>query len=120
MTSHPIEDTKIGDAIEAEAKRLEALDIAFEVIGQERLSQWLKDQPRIVDDFFSRAWVEEFCGQCSPGVPGQYQPEWMEQPGEGVAGDRGCTAGSSSPGAGCRRGDGLTPWRNSAIWYAMK
>jgi energy-coupling factor transporter ATP-binding protein EcfA2 len=62
MTSHPIEDTKIGDAIEAAAKRLEALDITFEVIGQERLSEWLKDQPRLVDDFFSRAWVEEFCG----------------------------------------------------------
>jgi hypothetical protein len=62
MTSHPIEDTKIGDAIEAAAKRLEALDITFEVIGQERFSEWLKDQPRIVDDFFSRAWVEEFCG----------------------------------------------------------
>jgi hypothetical protein len=62
LTSHPIEDTKIGDAIEAEAKRLEASGIAFEVIGQERLSEWLKDHPRIVDDFFSRAWVEQFCG----------------------------------------------------------
>jgi len=62
MTSHPIEDTKIGDAIEAAAKRLEALEITFEVIGQERLSEWLKDHPRIVDDFFSRAWVEVFCG----------------------------------------------------------
>jgi energy-coupling factor transporter ATP-binding protein EcfA2 len=62
LTSHPIEDTKIGDAIEAAAKRLEASDITFEVIGQERLSEWLKDHPRIVDDFFSRAWVEEFCG----------------------------------------------------------
>src|SRR5271166_3508622 len=62
VTSHPIEDTKVGDAIETTAKRLEALDITFEVIGQERLSEWLKDHPRIVDDFFSRAWVEEFCG----------------------------------------------------------
>jgi hypothetical protein len=62
MTSHQIEDTKIADAIETEARRLETLDITFEIWGQERFSSWLKDQPAIVDDFFSRAWVEEFCG----------------------------------------------------------
>jgi energy-coupling factor transporter ATP-binding protein EcfA2 len=62
LTSHPVEDTKFGDAIEAAAKRLEVSGISFEVIGQERLSEWLKDHPRIVDDFFSRAWVEGFCG----------------------------------------------------------
>jgi hypothetical protein len=61
MTSHPTEDTEIAEAIEVEAKRLEALETTFEVLGQERISTWLKDQPRIVDDFFSRGWVEEFC-----------------------------------------------------------
>jgi hypothetical protein len=48
MTSHPIEDTKIADAIETEAARLEALGITFEVWGQERFSTWLKtNQPSL-------------------------------------------------------------------------
>jgi hypothetical protein len=62
MTSHLIEETQIADAIEMQAQRLDALGIEFEVIGRERLSEALKDHPRIVDDFFSRSWVEAFCG----------------------------------------------------------
>jgi len=62
MTSRLIEDTKIAEAIEAAAKRLEAQEIAFEVLGAVQISTWLKDQPRLVDDFFSRQWVEAFCG----------------------------------------------------------
>jgi energy-coupling factor transporter ATP-binding protein EcfA2 len=62
MTSHQIEDAKIAEAVEATAKRLEAQDIGFEVLGAAQISTWLKDQPRLVDDFFSRPWVEAFCG----------------------------------------------------------
>jgi hypothetical protein len=62
MTSHPIEDTKIADAIVAAQTQLNNHDVEFEVLGKEQISAWLKDQPRIVDDFFSRAWVEAFCG----------------------------------------------------------
>jgi len=62
MTSHPIEDTKIADAVVAAQTMLSKHDVAFEVLGQEQISTWLKDQPRIVDDFFSRGWVEAFCG----------------------------------------------------------
>jgi len=62
MTSHPIEDTKIADAVVAAQTRLDEHRIDFELLGQEQISTWLKDQPRIVDDFFSRGWVEAFCG----------------------------------------------------------
>ena len=62
MTSHEIEDTKIAEAIEAAGMRLEKEGIEFEVLGALQISSWLKDQPRIVDDFFSRAAVQAFCG----------------------------------------------------------
>src|SRR5207302_6687167 len=62
MTSHPIEDANTVEAIEVAAKELEAQDINFEVLGALQISTWLKDQPHIVDDFFSRPWVEAFCG----------------------------------------------------------
>jgi hypothetical protein len=62
MTSHEIEDTKIAEAIEAAGTRLEKEGIEFEVLGALQISLWLKDEPRVVDDFFSRAVVEAFCG----------------------------------------------------------
>ncbi len=61
-TSHSTESTGVAEAIEAAAQRLEAMDIRFDVLGAEQLSLWLKEQPTIVDDFFSRAWVQAFCG----------------------------------------------------------
>ena len=62
MTSHQIEDAKIAEAVESEGKRLEDQNISFEVLGAAQISLWLKDQPGLVDDFFSRPWVEAFCG----------------------------------------------------------
>jgi hypothetical protein len=62
MTSYPIEDAKLAEAIESAGKKLEDQKIVFEVLGEAQLSEWLKDKPRIVDDFFSRPWVEPFCG----------------------------------------------------------
>lgn len=62
MTSHPIEDAKIAEAIEAAAEILEARQITFEVLGETQISDWLKGKPRIVDEFFSRPWIEPFCG----------------------------------------------------------
>ncbi len=62
MTSYRIEDAKIADAVVAAQTKLSEASIEFEVLGQEQISAWLKDQPRIVDDFFSRGWVEAFCG----------------------------------------------------------
>ena len=62
MTSHGIEDANISQSIEAAGKRLEAVGIEFEVLGASQISIWLKDHPSLVDDFFSRPWVEAFCG----------------------------------------------------------
>jgi hypothetical protein len=62
MTSHGIEDAKISESIEAAGKRLETVEIDFEVLGALQISIWLKDKPSLVDDFFSRPWVEAFCG----------------------------------------------------------
>jgi hypothetical protein len=62
MTSHEIEDKKIADAIEVAARCLDEKGIDFEVLGALQISLWLKDKPRVVDDFFSRAVVEAFCG----------------------------------------------------------
>lgn len=62
-TSHPSEDTRIADAIEDAATRLDSLGIKFDLLGPERLSEWLKDQPSIVDDFFHRVWVKVFCDE---------------------------------------------------------
>jgi hypothetical protein len=62
MTSHPIEDAKIAEAIESAGKTLEDQNITFEVLGAAQISDWLKDKPRLVDDFFSRPWVVPFCG----------------------------------------------------------
>lgn len=71
MTSHEIEDTKIAEAIEAAGTRLEKDGIEFEVMGALQISLWLKDEPRIVDDFFSRAVVEAFCGADAIATLGQ-------------------------------------------------
>ena len=71
MTSHEIEGTRIAEAIEAAGTRLERDGIAFEVLGALQISFWLKDEPRIVDDFFSRAVVEAFCGADAIAKLGQ-------------------------------------------------
>jgi NACHT domain len=62
MTSHEIEDTKIAEAIEESGTRLEKDGIDFEVLGALQISSWLKNEPRTVDDFFSRPVLEAFCG----------------------------------------------------------
>lgn len=41
LTSHPIEDMKVVEAIEVAAKLLEARNINFEVLGVEQISAWL-------------------------------------------------------------------------------
>jgi hypothetical protein len=64
MTAHPIEEKSIADAIVLGQERLNKLDVEFEVLGQDQISVWLKDQPKTVDDFFSRVWVQPF---CNPG-----------------------------------------------------
>lgn len=61
-TSFDLQDTKLDTAIRAQTDRLAELKITFVPWGLQEVSDLLKDQPRIVDDFFGRPWVERFCG----------------------------------------------------------
>ena len=61
-TSASTRSTKLVDEIEALADRLSRQAIEFSVWDQEEISRRLKDLPEIVDDFFGRQWVKEFCG----------------------------------------------------------
>ncbi|MDX8036937.1 NACHT domain-containing protein [Lentzea sp. BCCO 10_0856] len=61
-TSFDLQDTKLDDAIREQTERLAKLKITFVPWGVQEVSILLKDQPRIVDDFFGRPWVERFCG----------------------------------------------------------
>jgi hypothetical protein len=61
-TSFDLQDTKLDTAVRAQTERLAKLKIDFVPWGVQEVSTLLKQQPRIVDDFFGRAWVERFCG----------------------------------------------------------
>lgn len=60
-TSANLEDTKLLDEIEIQAQRLNKHGIKFIPLGRESLSEKLKFEPEIVDDFFGRLWAETFC-----------------------------------------------------------
>ncbi|MEH2567133.1 NACHT domain-containing protein [Bradyrhizobium sp. AZCC 2289] len=49
------------DAIEAARDKLRARNIDFEALDASHLTQQLKDEPIVVDDFFKRQWVEAIC-----------------------------------------------------------
>lgn len=55
-------DTKFQDEAEAQTLRLKELGIDLRVVGSDELSDELRSQPTLVDDFFGRAWVEAFLG----------------------------------------------------------
>jgi hypothetical protein len=61
-TSFDLQDNKFDAAIRDQTERLAILGITFVPWGLQEVSTLLKDQPRIVDDFFGRPWVERFCG----------------------------------------------------------
>ena len=62
--------TQLADEIKTQTERLHRVGIDFEVWDAELLSPRLKHQPLLVDDFFGRAWVEEFCGHDAAEVLG--------------------------------------------------
>jgi len=62
-TSFDLQDTKLDSAVRDQTERLAKLGITFVPWGVQEISALLKDQPRIVDDFFGRPWVERFCGR---------------------------------------------------------
>lgn len=62
-TSMSLRDTKLDDAVRTARERLAREGIEFVPWGAEELSGLLRDQPRLVDDFFGRVWATEFCGE---------------------------------------------------------
>lgn len=57
-----LQDTKIQDEIEHQARELRAIGIELLALDGDGLSQRLKEYPEIVDDFFGREWVAAYCG----------------------------------------------------------
>ena len=56
----------VVEAIETARAELASKNVAFEAIDGPKLTERLKSQPDLVDDFFGREWVEPICG-----------PEWL-------------------------------------------
>lgn len=54
--------TELTEEIEKQRTRCETVNVKFEPLDQDRLSQMLKDYPDLVDDFFGSAWVSAFNG----------------------------------------------------------
>jgi len=61
-TTHSLKPTQLADEINEQAGRLEELKITFVPWGLEEISEELRQQPDLVDDFFGRHWVGVFCG----------------------------------------------------------
>jgi hypothetical protein len=61
-TSFDLTDTRLDAALRESADRLAEVEIRFVPWGVVEVSELLRSLPRLVDDFFGRAWVEHFCG----------------------------------------------------------
>lgn len=62
-TSALTEEKSLADEIEKQAARLRQHGVELLPQGATQLSERLKDHPDLVDDFFGRPWVREFCGE---------------------------------------------------------
>lgn len=63
--------TSVTDEMERLTGELAEKGIEYELWDQEELSARLRDEPRLVDDFFGRTWVERFCGPDAANVLGE-------------------------------------------------
>ncbi len=62
-TSSSLRDTKLDVAVRSARETLAETGVEFEPWGAEEIASRLRDHPQLVDDFFGRAWVVEFCGE---------------------------------------------------------
>lgn len=62
-TSSSLRDNKLDAAVRSAHDILAERGIEFEPWGAEEVGTRLRDHPRLVDDFFGRAWVVAFCGE---------------------------------------------------------
>ncbi|MGY4399277.1 NACHT domain-containing protein [Bradyrhizobium sp. USDA 3315] len=56
------DDPNAVDALEEARTALKAKNITFEPLGCTELTERLRGEPEIIDDFFSRPWVDAVCG----------------------------------------------------------
>lgn len=61
-TSGTATSTSVVNEIERLAPILSQNAIEFEVWDKEKISRILKENPRVVDEYFGRQWVAKFCG----------------------------------------------------------
>lgn len=64
-TSADLTDSRLDIALRESADRLGKVGIQFVPWGALEVSELLRPIPRLVDDFFGRAWVEHFCGSAA-------------------------------------------------------
>lgn len=66
-----LRSTAMQKEIEKQADRLKKQKILFEALDGETLSERLRAHPRLIDDFFGRAWVEAFLGDEAAAALGK-------------------------------------------------
>ena len=64
-TSSSAVSTDLSGTIETITAKLVQVSVEFVVWDQESISSRLKEHPKLVDDFFGRAWVRQFCGDAA-------------------------------------------------------
>src|SRR5215213_10311632 len=62
-TQERLSSTDRSDMLEVQATRLRVKSVTLLPWDSYSLSEKLKGQPKIVDDFFGREWVKAFCGE---------------------------------------------------------
>ncbi len=67
-TSADLSDTNLALTVEEQNARLQTQGKTLVTLDREGLSRRLKGLPRLVLDFFDRAWLEEFCPDASEGL----------------------------------------------------
>ena len=75
-TTASVASTALADEIEKQASRLIEQSVEFVIWDQAEISTRLKDQPSLVDDFFGREWVREFCAEAAAQKLGTRLDAW--------------------------------------------
>jgi hypothetical protein len=62
-TSQSVAPTELAEECEKQTQRLKSKGVEFVVWDREKISDLLRSHPRLVFDFFGKAWLEAFLGQ---------------------------------------------------------
>ena len=79
-TSQSVTPKGLAEERENQTQLLKAKGVEFTVWDREEISGQLRDQPRLVFDFFGKAWVEAFLGQHAlEGLGGRLETSQVSQ-----------------------------------------